>query len=220
MKKRLLLIVPIIAICMLIFVKQTDAGYPTFTLTSDAKTISAGQKTQLKVGGVKASKIKWTTSNKKVATVSKKGVVTGVSAGKATVTGKYRGVQFKVKFTVAEKTKTYNKLLCKDKNISVYLKEIKNGFAYLEVKNNSDIDFIFYDDYFVINGETYYDMSIYDTMYAGLSRTLKVFRYDENYNEDNCGFSAGKIKGQFEYYGYDARENRIEGKLKFSTTIK
>lgn len=220
MKKRLLLIFPIIVFCVMIFARQTDAGYPTLNLTNDTKIISAGQKTQLKVGGVKASKIKWTTSNKNVAAVSKKGVVTGVSTGKATVKGKYRGVEFKVKFIVVEDNKIYNKLLCKDKNIAVYLKEIKDGFAYLEVRNNSDVDFIFYNNYFVINGETYYDMSIYDTIYAGLSRTLKVFRYDEKYNEDNCGFSAGNIKAQFEYYGYDKKENRIEGKLKFNKTIK
>ena len=220
MKKRLLLIVPIVILCMMVFAKQTDAGYPTLNLTSDAKTISAGQKTQLKVNGVKSNKINWSTSNKEVATVSKKGIVTGISKGKATITGKYRGVRFKVKLTVAEKTKTYNKLLCKDDNFSVYLKEIKNGFIYLDVKNISDFDLFFYDDYFVIDGKTYYDMLIYEKIYAGLSDTIKVYGYDEHYDVFNYNFSKGKLKAQFEYYGYNEKQERIEGKLKFETTVK
>lgn len=220
MKKRFLLIVPIVILCMMFFAKQTDAGYPTLNLTSDAKTISAGQKTQLKVGGVKSNKIKWTSSNKNVATVSKKGVVTGVSAGKATIKGKYRGIEFKVKFTVESKTKVYNKLLCKDDNFSVYLKEIKDGFIYIEVKNTSDVDCIFYNDYFVIDGKTYYDMLVYEKIYAGISDTIKVYSYDKNYDIYNYNFTKGKIKAQFEYYENSSKPDRIEGKLKFETEIK
>lgn len=218
MKKRLLLIVPIILLCMMVFAKQTDAGYPALNLTSDAKTISAGQKTQLKVGGVKASKIKWTTSNKKVATVSKKGVVTGVSAGKATVTGKYRGVKFTVKFTVTEKVQTYNKLLCKNDYLSVYLKEIKNGKIFLEIKNKSKHDFYAYTDYIQLNDEIYYTGGISETFYAGLSKIVELKLVDENYDNIDYHFTKGKFKGQLTHYATEESINPND--LKFSTTIK
>lgn len=219
MKKRLLLIVPIVILCMMVFAKPTDAGYPTLNLTSDSKTISAGQKTQLKVGGVKASKIKWTTSNKNVATVSKKGVVTGVSAGKATITGKYRGVKFTIKFTILDNEKTYNKLLCKDKNIEIYLTKVKNGEIYLKIKNKTSKDMWVYDDYFYINGECYYNTFMFQEVYAKTECNFKLEVYDENWDEKiPYTFSGGKFKGQVSYTSDDSEIYDVE--LKFSKTIK
>lgn len=222
MKKRLILIVPIILLCLIFFTKQTDAGYPILNLTSNAKTISAGQKTQLKVGGVKASKIKWTSSNKNVATVSKKGVVTGVSTGKATIKGKYRGVEFKVKFTVTPSNKTNAKLLCKDKNLSVYLEKIENGKIYLKFKNTSSIDFKISCDYFVLGEDVYYNDNVYNELYSGLSRSFKLELYDENYNDVDYHFYSGKLSAQFDYYDYsdDDSDNWLEEEIKFTTTIK
>lgn len=218
MKKRLLLIVPIILLCMMVLVKQTDAGYPTLNLTSDSKTIYAGQKTQLKVGGVKASKIKWTTSNKKVATVSKKGVVTGVAKGKATVKGKYRGVVFSVKFVVKEQAKSYQQLLCKDGNIKIYLKEVKNGEIYLTFVNNGDIDYHLNVEYMSFGGETYYSSTIsWEKLFAGQSKTLKLGFYDDNYEEIPYSFDGGKISGQFNYWNFD---EEVDEYLKFEKTIK
>lgn len=203
---------------MILFIQNTDAGYPTLNLTSDFKTISTGEKTQLKVGGVKANKIKWTSSNKNVATVSKKGVVTGISAGNATITGKYRGVQFKVKFTVTEKVQTYNKLLCKNDYLSVYLKEIKNGKIFLEIKNKSKHDFYAYTDYIQLNDEIYYTGGISETFYAGLSKTVELKLVDENYDNIDYHFTKGKFKGQLTHYATEESINPND--LKFSTTIK
>ena len=223
MKKRLLLIVPIIALCMLIFVKQTDAGYPTFTLTSDAKTISAGQKTQLKVGGVKSNKIKWTSSNKKVASVSKKGVVTGVSSGNATIKGKYRGVEFKVKFTVLPSSKKYNKLLCEDDNITIYLEKIENGKIFLKFENNSSHDFKISSEYITLGDESYYKSNIsYTEIYSGLSRSVRLELYNDDYNAVPYSFSSGTLSAQFNYWDYssDYSDEWIDEKINFSTTIK
>lgn len=223
MKKRLLLIVPIVILCMMVFVKQTDAGYPTLNLTSDSKTISAGQKTQLKVGGVKASKIKWTTSNKKVATVSKKGIVTGVSEGKATVTGKYRGVKFTVKFTVLPLSKKYNKLLCEDDNISIYLEKIENGKIFLKFENNSSNDFKISSEYITLNDESYYRSNVsYTEIYSGLSRSVRLELYGDDYDAIPYSFSSGNLSAQFNYWDYssDYTDEWIDEKINFSTTIK
>ncbi len=49
---------------------------------------------------ISASKVKWSTSSKKIATVSKKGVVTGVKKGTATITATYKGKKYTCKVTV------------------------------------------------------------------------------------------------------------------------
>lgn len=53
----------------------------------------------LKVSGTK-QKIKWSSSNRKIATVSPKGVVKGINPGKCTVTAKYGNKKLTCKVTV------------------------------------------------------------------------------------------------------------------------
>lgn len=76
----------------------------TLTITNTKKN----PKTALKVRGVSnkiAKKAKWTTSNKKVATV-KKGKVTAKKAGKATITCKVQNRRLTCKITVKDKRGT------------------------------------------------------------------------------------------------------------------
>jgi len=66
-------------------------------------TIYVGKTIKLKVKNNK-KKVKWSTSNKKVAKVSKKGKVKGIKAGKATITAKVGKKAYKCKITVKKKT--------------------------------------------------------------------------------------------------------------------
>lgn len=73
----------------------------TLTITNSKKN----PKTTLKVKGVSkkaAKKSKWSTSNKKVATV-KKGKVTAKKAGRATITCKVKGKKYTCRVTVKDK---------------------------------------------------------------------------------------------------------------------
>lgn len=54
----------------------------------------------VKMGNKKVSGVKWSSSKKSVATVSKKGKVKAVSQGSAVITGKYKGKKYKCKVTV------------------------------------------------------------------------------------------------------------------------
>lgn len=67
-------------------------------------TIKVGQTLTLKVRGVKMKKIKWKSSNKKIATVSKKGKVKGLKAGKVVITAKSGKKSLKCKVVVKKKT--------------------------------------------------------------------------------------------------------------------
>ena len=223
MKKKILLIIPVMLLALLYFVGDVDAGSKTLNLTSDSYTLQKGNTLQLKINGVKAKKVKWATSNKKVATVSKNGVVKGVNSGNATISGKYRGITFNTKITVKSVGKSTNenanksvgKLLCEDNNISVTLKEIKNGKIYITVNNKSKKDYWFYSDYVKINDELNYNVIMWEELYAGLSKDVEIVITDKNGNDINYNFKKGSFAGQFEYYN----ANTDAKKLKFDINI-
>lgn len=73
---------------------------PTLTLTKSSATIAKGKTTTIKAKATPTGKVTYTSSNKKVATVTSKGVVKGIKKGKATITVKCNGVTKKFVVTV------------------------------------------------------------------------------------------------------------------------
>lgn len=73
---------------------------PTFTLTKSSATIAKGKTTTIRSKATPVSTVIYTSSNKKVATVTGKGVVKGISKGKATITVKCNGITKKFVVTV------------------------------------------------------------------------------------------------------------------------
>ena len=100
------------------------AAAKKITITKKSSTLTVGKKLTLRLKNAKASKVKWSSSNKKVATVSKKGVVKAKKAGKTTITAKYKGRKYTCKIAVRKKAKSsaYNKL-------SSYLKKYGTKFT-------------------------------------------------------------------------------------------
>ena len=75
-------------------------------LNKKTVTLEAGKKVTLKLKNApKKKKITWSSNNKKIATVSKKGVVTAKKAGKANITAKVNGKKYVCKVTVKNKKK-------------------------------------------------------------------------------------------------------------------
>ena len=216
MKKKILFTLCLCVLALSVFISnQSDAGSTTLNLTSDSYTLSQGKTLQLKINGVKAKKVKWKSSNKKIATVSKNGTVKAVKSGKATISGKYKGITFKTNITVQPSGKEYNLLLAEDKNLAIYLKKVEDGFIYLNFKNKSKKDIRFWGDYLDINGKDYSDITIYDFVYAGREREIKVDEFSE---VSKYKFTTGTFKGQIEYD--DNAETDLYGKLKFDVTIE
>ncbi len=87
------------------FAPVSEAGVETFNITNQERTITAGQSFQIKLNGIKASKVKWKSNNTSVATVSKKGIVKGVGKGKTVVKGTYNGLVFNITVNVNAKLK-------------------------------------------------------------------------------------------------------------------
>lgn len=97
---------------------KTDV-YANVSISLNSETVSAGSTFTLKVRGTK-SKVTWSSKNKKIATVSKKGKVKGVSSGKTTIVAKVNGVKLKCKVTVKAKINKTRALVSAGEN--VYLK--------------------------------------------------------------------------------------------------
>lgn len=74
-------------------------------LVKKKATIRVGQTLKLKLNNAKVKKIKWSSSNKKVANVSKKGVVKAFKKGKVTITAKYKGKKYRCKITIKKALK-------------------------------------------------------------------------------------------------------------------
>ena len=75
-------------------------------LSKKKVTLEVGKKVTLKLKNApKKKKITWSSNKKKVASVSKKGVVTAKKAGKANITAKVSGKKYVCKVTVKKKTK-------------------------------------------------------------------------------------------------------------------
>ena len=70
------------------------------SISKKSVTVTKGKTYKLKLKKVTAKKVKWSSSKKSVATVSKSGTVKAKKAGKATITAKYKGKKYKCKVTV------------------------------------------------------------------------------------------------------------------------
>lgn len=81
----------------------------TIKLNKKSVTLTKGKTTTLKVTGTK-KKVKWSSSNKKIATVSSKGKVTAKKAGTTYINAKVNGKTLKCKVTVKNKAKSTNNI--------------------------------------------------------------------------------------------------------------
>jgi hypothetical protein len=112
MKKRIIALLTCLAliISVVCIMPDSDAGVATLNITNQTKELTVGQSFQCKLNGLKANKVKWASSNKKIATVNKNGVVKGISKGKTKITGTYKGIKFIINLTV-NKSETSSKSL-------------------------------------------------------------------------------------------------------------
>ena len=76
-----------------------EAEAATVKLNKKKATVAVGNTVKLKMNGT-SKKVKWSSNNKKVATVTSKGVVKGKKPGTATIKAKVAGKTYKCKVTV------------------------------------------------------------------------------------------------------------------------
>ena len=115
-----LLIVPVV-------MPVNETGYiveaASVKISKTKYTMSKGETYTLKVNGTK-KKVKWSTSNKKVATVNSKGKVTAKKKGTATITAKVGSKKYKCKITVETPSISKSKISLEKGN--TYTLKVKN----------------------------------------------------------------------------------------------
>ena len=169
-----LVLAMVIASIVCVAPKTVEAASAKLYISATSKTVDAGQSTTLKVGTKKkvlayskkvngvwkdyyeteivptSKTVKWSTSNKKIATVSSKGKVTGKKAGTCTVTAKVGSKSYKCKVTVK---RPVSKDLLEIKSVAT-AKNCWCGAAY-RIKNTNDytVEFAFDVKYYNENGK-------------------------------------------------------------------
>lgn len=117
----------------------------TYTVMAKAKKVSlaAGTSTTLRVKGMKVTK--WSTSKKAIATVTKKGKVTGKKAGTATITATYKGGKATFKVTVVKNQMSELVSQIKKKGVEQekgeWLLELGEGLAVAYFSDEDRVDF-------------------------------------------------------------------------------
>lgn len=121
-KARFHCLVALVVITMLP-ITGTNAASAVYSIKVTKRyRIQKGEKIKLYLKGHKNNKgVSWKSSNKKIATVSKKGVVKGKKGGTTTITAKYKKKKYKCKITVIVGERTvYKKNTSPEKNKDRY----------------------------------------------------------------------------------------------------
>lgn len=71
---------------------NSSGSYPKSKIKWDKEKISIGESFQLSLKSVKSSKVKWSSTDKQVATVSKSGKVKGKQEGNCVIIAKYKKI--------------------------------------------------------------------------------------------------------------------------------
>ena len=105
--KKILVIIFALVLSISMISSTSVSAAKKVKLNKTRATIYVGKTVTLKLKNNK-SKMKWSSSNKKVATVTSKGKVKGKKAGKATITAKIGKRKYKCRITVKKKTNNNN----------------------------------------------------------------------------------------------------------------
>ena len=216
MKQKLIaLLTCILLLTSICFIPDVDAGNVTLNITNQTQIIEVGKSFNIKLNGIKAKKVKWSSSNTSVVTVSKNGVGKGISKGKATITGKYKGIKFTIKVDVyGDDSYSENDISFAFKSAKVTKRQGKKSWKItFTFTNKGSKGVSFYDKYFVeaydndiecdpIYEENYYtkvrngasvDVDFFVTVKSGDHIDFSVLKYTKNYDKKKIYQKAAHI---------------------------
>ena len=158
--KSLLISLALALVCVSMVISTDVVEAASIRLNKTSITMYTGQTSTLKVSGT-SKKVTWSTSNKKVATVSYRGVISAKSSGSATITARVNNKNLKCRVTV-KKQATNNKKAAL-KAYYNFLKSYKfttgystRGFNLAYINNDSIPELVVFDGYYHVSGGKVY----------------------------------------------------------------
>ena len=100
----------VVALLVIAMVPANSSNAATNKLNKTKATIEVGKTVKLQLKNAKASKVKWKSSDKKIAKVSSKGVVTGVKSGSTKIVATYQNKKYTCKVTVKAGKLTFSSI--------------------------------------------------------------------------------------------------------------
>ena len=126
-------------------------------ISKKTATVFVGNTVKLKLKNA-PKKVKWVVNNKKIATVSQKGLVTAKKAGKTTVIAKCAGKSYKCKLTVKQLKKITPKLQNTSAGMKITWSKIANAEGYnIYRRRTGDTKF---KKIVTVNGTSYVDKAV------------------------------------------------------------
>lgn len=135
----------------------------TIKLSKTKLTIEVNATQKLKLSKINSTKVSWSSSDKKIATVSKWGTITAKAEGKTTVIAKYKNKKYKCIVTVVD---TSDWVLFDTDNIKTLAKDLLSG------------------DVIYKNGKYYCSPEYYENIVGAIIQAEKDYA-NENSLEDN-----------------------------------
>lgn len=137
MKKKLLSILLLIALLISFSAPLgMQAADKTIKLNKAKAVLEVDAKITLKLGDIVATDVKWSSSAKKIASVTSKGVVTAKSEGSATITAKHENKTYSCKITVVDSNKEQEN--SKSKGVKITKTYLLGNHYYIVLKNNRE----------------------------------------------------------------------------------
>ncbi len=121
--------------------KDTNGKTAVVSISEKKLKLNVGSKYTLKLSGASAT-VRWESSNRKVATVSQKGVVKAKGIGRATITASLNGKKYKCKVTVKERNEVHAEYIYAyvgDKALKIKLADNSSADAFVEYLSEGDV---------------------------------------------------------------------------------
>lgn len=157
-------------------------------ISSTSKTLDVGQTFTLRITGT-SSKITWSSSNKKVASVTQKGKVTAKQAGTAKITAKVSKKTLTCKVTVKAKFSA----TAATKKISCTLQDTKKGVVAILKNNNSITVSLTAKLAYYANGKMIDTASASNLAFESGTECAMFFLAPHNSNYENVAYDNYKI---------------------------
>ena len=204
---------------------KINVSSTSVSISKKSATLKVGQKLTLTLKNANASKVKWSTSNRKIATVSSKGVVKAKKAGKATITAKYGSKKFTCKVTVKNSSMTVKQAFNKVKNYLTQKGKYSDyggnnryavttsisGFSYTLAYYTKSNMIAFYSEYDTTG------VSLF--VYNGAKARSAFYRYGDNSDYEYLYYSANFTKSAYKSKSTRLKYEHALGKKQNSEQI-